>query len=64
MKTKTNFKRPFSIIVLVILFMTGTAELIAQNKIDQELILSNLQKTEQEANETNKQLNQFLLILQ
>ena len=32
MKTKTNFKRPFSIIVLVILFMTGTAELIAQNK--------------------------------
>ncbi len=32
MKTKMNFRKPFSIIIVALLFLTGTAELIAQNK--------------------------------
>ena len=32
MKTKMNFKRPFSMILMVLFFLTATSELIAQEK--------------------------------
>ena len=32
MKTKMNFKRPFSMILIALLFLTATSELIAQEK--------------------------------
>ena len=33
MKTKFNFRKPFSIMIMALLFLTATSKLIAQEKI-------------------------------